>query len=122
MAGLRPGYPSSEKESGEMGWTSSWLVAHNESLMSIIDASPRPRAAAIASDRASHLGRAAHLSGAPLCRGLEETNMRFTQRTRGIVKTMAVVLSLALPLMLAISSADARVGGGGGLGSRGTRT
>jgi predicted lipid-binding transport protein (Tim44 family) len=35
---------------------------------------------------------------------------------------MAVVLSLALPLMLAISSADARVGGGGGLGSRGTRT
>jgi predicted lipid-binding transport protein (Tim44 family) len=48
--------------------------------------------------------------------------MRFTQRTRGIVKTMAVVLSLALPLMLAISSADARVGGGGGLGSRGTRT
>jgi predicted lipid-binding transport protein (Tim44 family) len=48
--------------------------------------------------------------------------MRFTQRTRGIVKTMAVVLSLALPLMLAISSADARVGGGGGLGSRGSRT
>jgi predicted lipid-binding transport protein (Tim44 family) len=48
--------------------------------------------------------------------------MRFTQRTRGIVKTMAVILSLALPLMLAISSADARVGGGGGLGSRGMRT
>jgi len=48
--------------------------------------------------------------------------MKFTQRTRGIVQTIAVVLSLALPLMLAISSADARVGGGGGLGSRGSRT
>ena len=48
--------------------------------------------------------------------------MKFTQRTRGIVKTMAVVLSLALPLMLAISSADARVGGGGSSGSRGART
>jgi predicted lipid-binding transport protein (Tim44 family) len=48
--------------------------------------------------------------------------MRFTQRMRGIVQTMAVVLSLALPLMLAISSADARIGGGGSSGSRGTRT
>ena len=48
--------------------------------------------------------------------------MKFTQRTRGIVKTIAVVLSLALPLMLAISSADARVGGGGSSGSRGSRT
>ena len=34
--------------------------------------------------------------------------MNFTQRTRGIVKTLAVVLSLALPVMLAISAADAR--------------
>jgi predicted lipid-binding transport protein (Tim44 family) len=48
--------------------------------------------------------------------------MRFTQRMRGIVQAIAVVLSLALPLMLAISSADARVGGGGSYGSRGTRT
>ncbi len=48
--------------------------------------------------------------------------MNFTQRTRGIVKTIAVVLSLALPLMLAISAADARIGGGGSSGSRGSRT
>ena len=48
--------------------------------------------------------------------------MRFTQRTRGIVQAIAVVLSLALPLVIAISSADARVGGGGSSGSRGTRT
>jgi predicted lipid-binding transport protein (Tim44 family) len=48
--------------------------------------------------------------------------MNLTQRTRGIVKTIAVVLSLALPLMLAISAADARVGGGGSSGSRGGRT
>jgi predicted lipid-binding transport protein (Tim44 family) len=48
--------------------------------------------------------------------------MNFTQRTRGMVKTIAVVLSLALPLMLAISAADARIGGGGSSGSRGART
>jgi predicted lipid-binding transport protein (Tim44 family) len=48
--------------------------------------------------------------------------MKFTQRARGIVKAMAVVLSLALPLILAISSADARVGGGMSSGSRGART
>src|SRR6195256_337977 len=48
--------------------------------------------------------------------------MKFTHRTRGIVQTIAVVLSLALPLMLAISSADARIGGGGSSGSRGART
>ena len=48
--------------------------------------------------------------------------MYFTQRTRGMVKTIAVVLSLALPLMLAISAADARIGGGGSSGSRGSRT
>src|SRR6201747_1128913 len=48
--------------------------------------------------------------------------MKFTQRTYGLVKAMAVVLSLALPLMLAISAADARIGGGGSSGSRGTRT
>ncbi|MEH2475809.1 putative lipid-binding transport protein (Tim44 family) [Nitrobacteraceae bacterium AZCC 2161] len=48
--------------------------------------------------------------------------MNFTQRTRGLLKMMAVVLSVAMPLMLALSSADARVGGGGSSGSRGTRT
>ena len=48
--------------------------------------------------------------------------MKFTQRTRGIVQAIAVVLSLAVPLVLAISSADARAGGGFSSGSRGTRT
>ena len=48
--------------------------------------------------------------------------MNFTQRTRGIVKAIAVVLSLALPVMLAVSAADARIGGGGSSGSRGART
>ena len=48
--------------------------------------------------------------------------MNFTQRTRGIVKAIAVVLSLALPVMLAISAADARIGGGVSSGSRGART
>lgn len=48
--------------------------------------------------------------------------MKLALRTRGIVQAFALVLSLALPLMLAISSADARVGGGGSSGSRGTRT
>jgi predicted lipid-binding transport protein (Tim44 family) len=48
--------------------------------------------------------------------------MKFTQRTRGIVKAIAVVLSLAVPVMFAISAADARVGGGGSSGSRGGRT
>lgn len=48
--------------------------------------------------------------------------MRFTQRTRGIAKAMAVVLSLAVPLVIAIASADARPGGGGSMGSRGSRT
>lgn len=41
---------------------------------------------------------------------------------RNIVQAMAVVLALALPLMLAVSSADARVGGGFSMGSRGSRT
>src|SRR6266849_676957 len=48
--------------------------------------------------------------------------MKFTHRTRGIVQAIAVVLSLALPLVMAISAADARVGGGGSSGSRGART
>jgi len=48
--------------------------------------------------------------------------MNFTQRTRGMVRAIAVVLSLAVPLVMAISAADARVGGGGSSGSRGSRT
>ena len=48
--------------------------------------------------------------------------MKFTHRTRGLIKMIAVVLSVAMPLMLALSAADARVGGGGSSGSRGTRT
>jgi predicted lipid-binding transport protein (Tim44 family) len=48
--------------------------------------------------------------------------MNFTQRMRGIVRTIAIVLSLAVPVMLTISAADARIGGGGSSGSRGSRT
>ena len=48
--------------------------------------------------------------------------MNFSQRTRGIVRAFAVVLSLAIPLAMAISSADARVGGGSNSGSRGSKT
>ncbi|MEO8319991.1 MAG: Tim44-like domain-containing protein [Bradyrhizobium sp.] len=47
--------------------------------------------------------------------------MNFTH-ARGIVRAIAVVLSLAVPLVIAISSADARIGGGGSSGSRGART
>jgi predicted lipid-binding transport protein (Tim44 family) len=47
--------------------------------------------------------------------------MKFKQQARGIVQAIALVLSLALPL-LAVSSADARVGGGLSSGSRGMRT
>ena len=48
--------------------------------------------------------------------------MNFTQRTRGIVRAIAVVLSVALPLAMTVSAADARVGGGMSSGSRGSRT
>src|SRR2546425_11020669 len=48
--------------------------------------------------------------------------MNFSQGTRGIIRALAIVLSVALPLAIAISSADARVGGGGSSGSRGSRT
>lgn len=48
--------------------------------------------------------------------------MNFSQRTRGIVRAIAVVVSLAVPLAMAISSADARIGGGSSSGSRGSRT
>jgi predicted lipid-binding transport protein (Tim44 family) len=48
--------------------------------------------------------------------------MTFSQRMHGLVKAVAVVMALALPAMIAISSADARVGGGFSSGSRGGRT
>jgi predicted lipid-binding transport protein (Tim44 family) len=48
--------------------------------------------------------------------------MNFTQRKRGIVRAIAVVLSLAVPTVMAVSAADARAGGGFGSGSRGSRT
>lgn len=48
--------------------------------------------------------------------------MNFPQRTRAIVKTLAVVLSLAVPLVYAVSSADARAGRGFSSGSRGSHT
>jgi predicted lipid-binding transport protein (Tim44 family) len=54
--------------------------------------------------------------------GIWETNMNFSQWSRTLVKTIAVVLALALPTALAISSADARIGGGVSSGSRGSRT
>jgi predicted lipid-binding transport protein (Tim44 family) len=41
---------------------------------------------------------------------------------RGLIKAGAIVLALALPTTLAVSSADARVGGGFSSGSRGSRT
>jgi predicted lipid-binding transport protein (Tim44 family) len=48
--------------------------------------------------------------------------MRFTQHMSGLLKAMALVLALALPTVLAVSSADARIGGGFSSGSRGSRT
>jgi predicted lipid-binding transport protein (Tim44 family) len=48
--------------------------------------------------------------------------MRFSLRMRGVVRAIAVALALALPTVLAISSADARAGGGFSSGSRGSRT
>ena len=48
--------------------------------------------------------------------------MKFTQRMRGIVQAIAVVLSVAVAATFAISAADARVGGGGSSGSRGGKT
>jgi predicted lipid-binding transport protein (Tim44 family) len=48
--------------------------------------------------------------------------MQITRTARGIFQAIAIVLSLALPAMLAASQADARVGGGFSSGSRGART
>ncbi|MCP3388492.1 Tim44-like domain-containing protein [Bradyrhizobium sp. CCGB12] len=54
--------------------------------------------------------------------GIWETHMTFSQRSRSLFKMVAVVLALALPTALTISSADARAGGGFSSGSRGSRT
>src|SRR6202163_93436 len=62
------------------------------------------------------------LRAVPRCRGFEEIDMKVTHGSRGIVKMMAVVLSLALPMISMASPADARVGGGLSSGSRGGRT
>src|ERR1700761_4282635 len=48
--------------------------------------------------------------------------MNFSQRMHGLVKAVAVVMALALPALIAVTSADARVGGGFSSGSRGSRT
>jgi predicted lipid-binding transport protein (Tim44 family) len=48
--------------------------------------------------------------------------MRFSHRARRVVQSLAVVLSLALPLISTVPPADARIGGGFSSGSRGART
>jgi len=48
--------------------------------------------------------------------------MNISQRMRALIKTVAVVLAVAVPLALSVPAADARIGGGFGSGSRGTRT
>jgi predicted lipid-binding transport protein (Tim44 family) len=62
------------------------------------------------------------LGAVPPAGDFREKHMKFTQRARGIVQAIAVVMSLAVPLTLAVSSADARAGGGFSSGSRGART
>lgn len=48
--------------------------------------------------------------------------MRMSQRTRAFIKAFTIVLALVAPTVLAVSSADARIGGGFSSGSRGSRT
>jgi len=48
--------------------------------------------------------------------------MNFTQTARGIVRIIALAMAVAVPLAITIEAADARVGGGGSSGSRGSRT
>jgi predicted lipid-binding transport protein (Tim44 family) len=48
--------------------------------------------------------------------------MKFTLNGRRVVQAIAIVLSVALPTLSAISPADARIGGGLSSGSRGSRT
>src|SRR5215475_4308619 len=54
--------------------------------------------------------------------GFWEKAMKLVSNLRGLVKALAVVLAVAVPAALTISSADARVGGGYSSGSRGART
>ena len=53
---------------------------------------------------------------------LRKIIMKFKQRAFGLLKGIAIVLALSLPLLAAVSTADARVGGGLSSGSRGGRT
>jgi predicted lipid-binding transport protein (Tim44 family) len=53
---------------------------------------------------------------------LRDNAMKFSQRAFGFVQALAVTLSLAMPLVVVASSADARIGGGISSGSRGSRT
>src|SRR3984885_4140722 len=62
------------------------------------------------------------LEALPPAGDFKGNTMKFTQRARGIVQAIAVTLALALPLLSAISPADARIGGGMSSGSRGART
>src|ERR1700753_426319 len=55
-------------------------------------------------------------------RFLRNIAMKFRQRVFGSIQAIAVVLSLALPVVIVASAADARVGGGLSSGSRGSRT
>ena len=48
--------------------------------------------------------------------------MNVLRRSRGWLKVFAVVLSVAMPFVLTVSSADARAGRGSSFGSRGART
>src|SRR5580698_2448822 len=48
--------------------------------------------------------------------------MNSRPRVFGVMQAFAVVLSLAMPLVVAATAADARVGGGVSSGSRGART
>jgi predicted lipid-binding transport protein (Tim44 family) len=48
--------------------------------------------------------------------------MTLSQRTRSLFKVLAVAVAVAMPVALVVSTADARIGGGGSMGSRGSRT
>ena len=49
--------------------------------------------------------------------------MNLSQRMCAVLKSLAVIMALALPLTIAVSSSvDARIGGGSSSGSRGSRT
>src|ERR1700748_2916320 len=62
------------------------------------------------------------LRALPPAGDLRDHPMNFSQRMHGLVKEGAVGMALALPAVIVVSSADARVGGGFSSGSRGGRT